>query len=193
MEGLAPSRVSFAIWKGREQRGQSVVRIIRAAMGYAAIPAGFPILVSERMAIIEPAFAWLMELATIPGRSHAAETVRTYGEHLHDWFDSLEQSELDWHSVSEAEIAAWRNRMLSQPSLHTKRPYARSTVNDRVRTVCRFYAWAQGDRKSTRLNSSQPDHLVCRLLLEKKKKKQRQHANLQNNQTQTNKTTKKKN
>src|SRR5574344_2539380 len=28
------------------------------------------------------------------------------------------------------------------------------------------------DRKSTRLNSSQPDHLVCRLLLEKKKKKQ---------------------
>src|SRR5690348_9077730 len=107
MEGLAPSRVSFAIWKGREQRGQSVVRII------------------------EPAFAWLMELATIPGRSHAAETVRTYGEHLHDWFDSLEQSELDWHSVSEAEIAAWRNRMLSQPSLHTKRPYARSTVNDR--------------------------------------------------------------
>ena len=74
MEGLAPSRVSFAIWKGREQRGQSVVRIIRAAMGYAAIPAGFPILVSERMAIIEPAFAWLMELATIPGRSHAAET-----------------------------------------------------------------------------------------------------------------------
>lgn len=69
-----------------------MVRIIKAAMGYAAIPAGFPILVSERMAIIEPAFAWLLELATIPGRSQAAETVRTYGEHLHDWFDSLERS-----------------------------------------------------------------------------------------------------
>ena len=74
------------------------------------------------------------------GRSHAAETIRTYGEHLHDWFDSLEQSGLDWRAVSEAEIAACRNRMLSQPSPHTKRPYARSTVNDRVRTVCRFYA-----------------------------------------------------
>ena len=121
-----------------------MARIIKAAMGYAAIPAGFPILVSERMAIIEPAFAWLMELATIPGRSHAAETIRTYGEHLHDWFDSLEQSGLNWRGVGEAEIAAWRNRMLSQPSPHTKRPYARSTVNDRVRTVCRFYAWAQG-------------------------------------------------
>jgi len=121
-----------------------MVRIIKAAMGYAAIPAGFPILLSERMAIVEPAFAWLMELATIPGRSHAAETIRTYCEHLHDWFDSLEQSGLDWRAVSEAEIAAWRNRMLSQPSPHTKRPYARSTVNDRVRTVCRFYVWAQG-------------------------------------------------
>src|SRR5690348_18218269 len=28
----------------------------------------------------------------------------------------------------------------------------------------------KGDRKSTRLNSSHPSHLVCRLLLEKKKK-----------------------
>ena len=82
------------------------MRIIRAAMGYAAIPAGFPILVSERMAIIEPAFAWLMELATVPGRSHAVETIRTYGEHLHDWFDSLEQSGLDWRAIGEAEIAA---------------------------------------------------------------------------------------
>lgn len=38
-----------------------MARIIKAAMGYAAIPAGFPILVSERMAIIEPAFAWLAD------------------------------------------------------------------------------------------------------------------------------------
>jgi site-specific recombinase XerD len=121
-----------------------MARIIRAAMGYPEIPAGFPILVSEQMAIIEPAFAYLMELATLPGRSHAAETLRTYGEHLHDWFDSLEQSGIDWRSVSETAIAAYRNRMLSQPSSHTRRPYGRSTVNDRVRTICRFYAWAQG-------------------------------------------------
>jgi integrase/recombinase XerD len=86
--------------------------------------------------------AWLIGLATIPGRSHASETIRTYGEHLHDWFDSLAQSEIDWRCVSETQIAAWRNRMLSQVSSHTRRPYARSTVNDRVRTVCRFYSWA---------------------------------------------------
>src|SRR5690348_17759594 len=32
------------------------------------------------------------------------------------------------------------------------------------------------DRKSTRLNSSHPSNLVCRLLLEKKKKKKKQHT-----------------
>jgi site-specific recombinase XerD len=119
-----------------------MAKIIKATIGYSEMPAGFPILISDQMAIIEPAFAYLLELATIPGRSHAIETVRTYGEHLHDWFDSLEQSGLDWRTVSEVDIAAYRNRMLSQPSPHTMRPYARSTINDRVRTICRFYAWA---------------------------------------------------
>ena len=116
--------------------------IVRALPGYGDIPANFPISVDEGMAIIEPAFAYLHELATIPGRSHAAETIRTYGEHLHDWLDSLEQSRIAWDGVGEREIAAWRNRMLECPSPHTKRPYARSTINDRVRTVCRFYGWA---------------------------------------------------
>ena len=118
------------------------MRIVRALAGYPEIPVDFPILVSNAMAINEPAFAWLVELATIPGRSHSVETIRTYGEHLHEWFDALEQSGMDWRTVSETEIAYWRNRMLAQASPHTKRPYARSTINDRVQTVCRFYTWA---------------------------------------------------
>ena len=93
-----------------------MAKIIKATIGYSEMPAGFPILISDQMAIIEPAFAYLLELATIPGRSHAVETVRTYGEHLHDWFDSLEQSGLDWRTVSEVDIAAYRNRML--PRIH---------------------------------------------------------------------------
>lgn len=119
-----------------------MVSIVRAVFGVDGIPAGFPILLNAQMSIVEPAFSYLLELATIPGRSHAAETLRTYSEHLHDWFDSLEQSGLDWHLVDEGTIAAYRNRMLSTPSPHTGRPYARSTVNDRVRTICRFYSWA---------------------------------------------------
>lgn len=116
--------------------------IIRAVEGHAGIPAGFPILLTDRMEIIEPAIAFLLELATVPGRSHSPETLRTYAEHLHDWFDSLEQSDLDWRVAGEETIAAYRNRMLEQPSAHTGRPYARSTINDRVRSVCRFYDWA---------------------------------------------------
>jgi site-specific recombinase XerD len=73
--------------------------------------------------------------------SHSQESLRTYAEHLHDWFDSLEQSDADWREASEETIAAYRNRMLEQRSPHTGRQYARSTINDRVRSVCRFYGW----------------------------------------------------
>jgi integrase len=120
--------------------------IVRAVDGVSGIPTGFPILLNDKMVIIESAFSFLLELATIPGRSHSAETLRTYAEHLHDWFDALEQSGLDWRTVDEGTIAAYRNRMLSAPSPHTGRPYARSTINDRVGTVCRFYVWAQRRR-----------------------------------------------
>jgi len=118
--------------------------IIRAAPGQPGIPTNFPILLSNEMRIIEPAFAYLLEQAEL--YAHSAETVRTYGEQLYDWFDSLEQSGLDWRGVDEATIAAYRNRMLEAPSSHTGRPYARSTINDRVRSVCRFYAWAHRRR-----------------------------------------------
>src|SRR3546814_21008436 len=58
-----------------------VVSVIRAASGVPNVPAGFPILFDADMAIIEPAFVWLMEHAELSGRAHAPETVRTYGEH----------------------------------------------------------------------------------------------------------------
>lgn len=128
---------------GRPHIGiKTMAMIIPAAKGQTDIPAGFPILMSGRMEIIEAAFAHLLELATVPGRSHSADTVRTYAEHLYDWFDSLEQSGLDWRLADEEMIAAYRNRMLEQPSPHTGRPYARSTINDRIRSICRFYNWA---------------------------------------------------
>ncbi|WP_258045736.1 hypothetical protein [Mesorhizobium sp. NBSH29] len=108
-----------------------MVSIIRAVPGVHGIPAGFPILLDAQMSIVRADLSYLLELATIPGRSHAMETLRTYSEHLHDW-----------RFADEGTIAAYRNRMLATPSPHTGRPYARSTVNDRVRTICRFYSWA---------------------------------------------------
>ncbi len=133
-----------------------MAKLVRAAAGQPSIPEGFPVLLSDSMAIIEPPFRFLLELATIPGRSHSAETVRTYAEHLHDWFDALEQTGLDWQRIDESGIAGYRNRMLQQPSRHTGRPYSRSTINDRVRTVCRFYEWAHQQR----LIQAKPFHFV---------------------------------
>jgi hypothetical protein len=46
----------------------SVVKVVRAAAGQLSIPEGFPVLMWDCMAIIEPAFRFLLELATIPGR-----------------------------------------------------------------------------------------------------------------------------
>lgn len=117
-----------------------MVMIIRTAPGHPPFPPDFPLLLSRQMQIIEPAFAYLIDQAAL--RAHSPETIRTYGEHLHDWFDTLEQSNLAWDQVNESTILAYRNRMLETPSPFTGRPYARSTINDRVRSVCRFYAWA---------------------------------------------------
>jgi site-specific recombinase XerD len=82
--------------------------------------------------------------------------VRTYAEHLYDWFDTLEQSQIDWDQVELETIAAYRNRMLENRSSHTDRPYARATINDRVGTVCRFYSWA----RQRHLIKALPFHLV---------------------------------
>lgn len=116
--------------------------IIRAGAGEVGIPVGFPILFDAEMAIIEPAFAYLLEYATVHGRPKASETVRTYGEHLYEWFDALEQSNIGWDAADEHVLAAYRSRMLEGPSQHTGRPFARSTINARIATVYRFYAWA---------------------------------------------------
>src|SRR3546814_10930634 len=90
------------------------------------------------MAIIEPGFVWLMEHAELSGRAHATETVRTYGEHLHDWFDSLEQSGIEWREADERVSAAYRNLMLQNPSAPTGTPYARLTSKARASTVSQF-------------------------------------------------------
>ena len=102
--------------------------------------AGFPLFFTDSMQIIEPAVAFLHEHGV--QRAHTADTVRTYAEILFDWFDTLDQSSIAWVEADGADLVAYRNRMLTQPSLHTGRPYAIATINQRVRTVLRFYEWS---------------------------------------------------
>ena len=44
-----------------------------------------------------------------------------------------------WDEADVADLVAYRNRMLKQPSAHTGRPYSVRTINHRVRGVIRFY------------------------------------------------------
>ena len=103
-------------------------------------PAGFPLLFTADLALIEPALAFLHEHGV--ERAHTPDTVRTYSEVLYDWFETLEQNGIAWCDANAAELVAYRNRMLTEASLHTRRPYALRTINHRVRGVLRFYASA---------------------------------------------------
>ncbi len=103
-------------------------------------PAGFALLFTSQMQLLEPAVAFLHEHAI--QRAHTADTVRTYMEILYDWFDALEQSGIAWRDADAIDLVAYRNRMLEHPSAHTTRPYSVRTINHRVRGVLRFYAWA---------------------------------------------------
>lgn len=103
-------------------------------------PIGFPLLFTCELELIEPAIAFLHEHAV--ERAHTADTVRTYAEILYDWFETLEQNGIDWVDADAADLIAYRNRMLTEASAHTHRPYSVRTINHRVRGVLRFYQWA---------------------------------------------------
>jgi site-specific recombinase XerD len=103
-------------------------------------PVGFPLLFDAQSNLIESAVAYLHEHGV--QRAHSADTVRTYAEILHDWFDTLEQNEINWRAAAPADLIAYRNRMMTEPSGHTARPYSARTINHRVRGVLRFYEWA---------------------------------------------------
>ena len=103
-------------------------------------PAGFPLLFTAEVQIIEPAVAFLHE--HFVQRAHTADTLRTYAEILDDWFETLEQNDIRWDDADAVDLVAYRNRMVSQPSGHTRRPYLVTTINHRVRGVLRFYEWA---------------------------------------------------
>jgi integrase len=103
-------------------------------------PAGFPLLFTADLRLIEPAVAFLHE--HFVQRAHTADTLRTYAEILYDWFETLEQNAIRWDDADAVDLVAYRNRMMLQPSCHTGRPYRVSTINHRVRGVLRFYDWA---------------------------------------------------
>jgi len=127
--------------------GPEVPEALRVAAEAAAAitlraprPAGFPLLFTAEFALIEPTVAFLHEHAV--ERAHTCDTVRTYAEVLYDWFDTLEQNGIAWEDADAVDLVRYRNRMMTQSSPQTGRPYSVRTINHRVRGVLRFYAWS---------------------------------------------------
>ena len=108
--------------------------------GGRSVP-GVPMLLDCDMRLVEPACAWLMHVALVRGRTRSPQTWRSYGEALYDWWQTLEANGWVWDRVSYHEVAAYRDHMLAGPSAHTGRPYARATINFRLRAVALFYRW----------------------------------------------------
>jgi len=108
---------------------------------FGSSTADVPILLDARMRLVEPACAWFLHLALVQGRTRSAATWRTYAEALYDWWQTCEVNGWQWDRVGYEEVAAYRNRMLSGTSDLTGRPYARSTINGRLRILALFYGW----------------------------------------------------
>ena len=150
----APSEVPEPLRAAAEQAATIRLREPRAA--------GFPLLFTADLELLEPAVAFLHEHAV--ERAHTADTLRTYAEILYDWFDTLEQNKIGWNDADAAHLVAYRNRMLSEASAHTRRPYAIRTINHRVRGVLRFYEWAvrAGWLRTSPLSGRSNDFAVAR-------------------------------
>lgn len=106
---------------------------------------GVPILLDNRMRLVEPACAWLLHIALVRGRTRSRETWRTYGEALYDWWQTIEANGWRWDNITIFQMAAYRDGMLQNCSVLGK-PFARSTINSRLRTVARFYRWCVDQR-----------------------------------------------
>ncbi|CAD6559298.1 tyrosine-type recombinase/integrase [Paraburkholderia sabiae] len=99
---------------------------------------GVPFLCDGEMELVDAPNRYLRYLSTIKGRTRAENTWRTYGAALYEFFAFLEASGLAWDRANQSQIAAWRDGML-------ERGCARSTVNQRLRTVDVFYVWSKSN------------------------------------------------
>lgn len=94
-----------------------------------------PFLTDDEMALVEAPNAFLRHVAVVRGRAPSPKTWKAYGNHLYEFFSFLEANNFEWDAINRTHMAVWRDSML-------ERGCKRSTVNQRLRTVCAFYEWA---------------------------------------------------
>ncbi len=96
---------------------------------------GIPFLCDRDSELVAAPNSYLDHIAVVRGRTRSAKTWKTYGEHLYDYFSFLEDNGLDWLTIDERALAAWRDGMVARSN-------RAGTINARLRCVQRFYEWA---------------------------------------------------
>lgn len=116
---------------------------------------GVPFLCDRQMELVAAPNQYLRYVATIRGRTRSEDTWLTYSQHLYEYFTFLEDNNLAWGNVDQAQIAAWRDAML-------ERGCRRSTVNQRLRCIHVFYKWAARSGMLTSAPFSTQDVMVAK-------------------------------
>ena len=115
--------------------------LARVANRRLKTPKGFPLLFSKDCRLIEAASEFLYAHCVVRKVSDA--TLKTYGEILYDWFDTLEQSGIKWTEVDATDVVLYRDHMLHESSSIIGKPLKPATVNLRLTIVGLFYRWAK--------------------------------------------------
>jgi site-specific recombinase XerD len=101
---------------------------------------GFPLLINDDGHAIQPAQTFLWDLLAKPGRITSKKSWEAYGRAIYDFFAFCLTNGHDWQKLATdgmpGAIQAWRDWSLGTLGL------TRRTVNQRLRTVVRFYKWA---------------------------------------------------
>jgi integrase len=119
------------------------VRLVLATDAFAlngVCYSGFPLILDDRMRLIEDAHDFLVHVCLRSGRVRSKRTWKRYGRDLYDFFGFVFANDLNWKqgevrgSLHPAE--SYRDWALKECGL------SRRTVNARLRTVLRLYRWA---------------------------------------------------
>lgn len=119
------------------------MRLVLASDAFAlngASYGGFPLILDDRMRLLEVVHDFLIHVCLRSGRVRSKKTWKRYGRDLYDFFGFVIANDLDWKqgevigTLHPAE--SYRDWALKECGL------SRRTVNARLRTVLRLYRWA---------------------------------------------------
>ncbi|QOC22244.1 site-specific integrase [Wenzhouxiangella sp. AB-CW3] len=107
----------------------------------ARIPDGFPCVVDIDGKPVDAINDYLLDAYFVSCSVSSLKTLRTYAEHLADWFATLSRNRLTWSYARSSDLVSYRSALLRPTGINGK-SLATTTINDRLSCVIRHYRWA---------------------------------------------------